>query len=109
METLTDTAGNISSYLWDSSYVDRILVSYDFIRSTVTFRLSPQYHIAKSFQNDFTFSVNNLQVYTANHDTNTSHTFSIIGDSLNAYMLKREENGNVIRTYSTNFGGKIVQ
>lgn len=109
--SLTTTIGT-NTMAWDSSYQDKVWVHRDIQDSLITFKLSYQSHLCQSFQQEFTFPTNNLNVYTANAtypNAQASHTFEINNDSLNAYMLKYDGVDSNHTVYELRFKGRLIQ
>lgn len=95
---------------WDTSYQDKIKVTYNDDFTTLTFNVSHQTHSCQTFQETFTFPTNHQNVYTANSDTmNASQTFEISSDTLYGYMLKQVGNDSNYATYTLSFKGNLIQ
>lgn len=95
---------------WDTTYQDKIKVTYNDDFTSLTFNVSRQTHSCQTFQEAFTFPTNRQNVYTANSDTmNASQTFEISSDTLYGYMLKQVGNDSNHTTYTLSFKGNLVQ
>lgn len=108
-QVIISSTGNTTT-AWDSSYLDKIYVHYDIPAGTITFTVSEQKHACKTFQQDFTFTRNNLNTYTANSTSyQASHTFQILDNTLTATMLRYDGTDSNHTQYHLNFQGSLVQ
>lgn len=107
VEIINNTTNTIA---WDTTYPDKIKVTYNDDFTTLTVNVSSQTHPCQTFKENFSFPVNSMTIYTENSVSGeASQTFEISSDSLYGYMLKQIGNDTNHTTYTLSFRGKLVQ
>jgi hypothetical protein len=100
----------VATSSWDTTYPDKLYLLREESTPQLTFTLSPQTHACASFQDKFSFSINALDTYTANHPTTlASHTFRLSNDTLYASFTKYEGVDSNHKNFTMNFTGRILQ